>query len=117
MLRPKNQEIRTVSGLTHKERALINAFIQGAVYCWAKNQKSPAEFAVRDLVGRENADWSGTPLQVLYEKHRNAGKDHDGAFSAAAIDLGWLVKAVLKRDRRKFVVTSTGWPNTYRWVG
>lgn len=117
MLRPTNQELREVSGLTDEQKALIDAFIQGAVYCWAKNQKRPAEFAVRDLVGGENADWTGTPLQALYDKHRNAGKDHDGAFSAAAIDLGWLVKAALARDSREFEVTSTGRPNTYRWVG
>lgn len=116
MLLPQGQEMRDVSGISDEQKKAIKAFMQGAVYCWAKNQKD-VEFAVRDLVGGDNADWGGTPLQALYDKHVQLGKDHPAAFDAAAIDLGWLVKAVLEADARKFTVSKSGRANAYLWVG
>jgi hypothetical protein len=50
MLLPKGQKIRDVYGIIDEQKSAIKNFMQGAVYCWAKNQK-PREFAVRDLVG------------------------------------------------------------------
>lgn len=111
-----SSEIRDVHGISDAEKDSIKAFMQGAVYCWVKNRKDE-EFAVRDLVGGENYDWNRTPLQVLYEKHIDAGKNHDSSVEAAAKDLGWLVKAVLHEDKRTFEAGKTGLVNSYRWVG
>jgi hypothetical protein len=72
--------------------------MQGAVYCWVKNNDGKP-FAVRDLV---SSSWEGTPLQVLYDRHVEKGKEHDAAFASAAQDLGWLVKSALDADQRKF---------------
>lgn len=113
-------ELREVSGISEDERALIRAFMQGAVYCWVKNCDNKP-FAVRDLVGGMNFDWRGTPLRVLYEKHRNRGKDNASAIEAAGIDLGWLVKAVLDDDRRTFIpgkiLIKDGLVSNYHWAG
>jgi hypothetical protein len=109
-------EVRDVYGITDTEKELIKAFMQGAVYCWVKNRKDE-QFAVRDLMGGENNDWDGTPLQVLYEKHVVAGKDHVSAVEAAGKDLGWLVKAVLDEDRRTFEVVKEELVNKYHWDG
>ena len=114
MTLPEGSELRRVSGLSETDRKLINAFIQGAVYCWVKNRKGEW-FAVRDLVGGENTDWSGTPLQSIYQKHREAGKSRDDAFEASAKDIGWIVKAVLSEDERRFEVNAGGYTNSYRW--
>ena len=111
-----SSEIRDVYGIDDIEKALIKAFMQGAVYSWIKNRKDEP-FAVRDLVGGENLDWNGTPLQVLYDKHVSSGKDNDAAFEAAAKDLGWLVKALLDDDKRTFLIDKEGLVNSYRWVG
>ena len=108
-------EIRNVQGLSGVERQLIQAFAQGAVYCWVKNRKGEW-FAVRDLVGGENTDWSGTPLEPLYTKHINAGKDPDEAFEAAAKDIGWIVKGVLEKDQRHFENDHLGFVSRYRWL-
>lgn len=108
--------LRDVHGIGHTDKTLLKAFMQGAIYCWIKNRKDEA-FAVRDLVGGENFDWHGTPLQVLYDKHINAGKEHEPACEAAARDLGWLVKTVLAEDKRTFVTGKTGLVNSYRWIG
>ncbi|MBA2781117.1 hypothetical protein [Billgrantia kenyensis] len=112
-LRPPS-EVRRVSGLSETEAGLIRAFVQGAVYCWIKNRKGE-RFAVRDLVGGENTDWTGTSLEPIYKKHRKAGKTEDEAFEAAAKDIGWVVKGVLADDQRVFEVDSSGYTNTYRW--
>jgi hypothetical protein len=109
-------ELRDVSGISDAEKDSIKAFMQGAVYCWVKNRKDE-QFAVRDLMGGENFDWNGTPLQVLFDKHIEAGKDEESAIKAAGIDLGWIVKTVLDEDRRTFEVVKEELVNKYRWDG
>lgn len=111
-----DSELRGTYGISDTEKALIKAFMQGTVYCWVKN-RAGEPFAVRDLMGGENFDWNGTSLQVLYEKHINAGKDNEEAIEAAAKDLGWLVKSVLAEDKRTFEVGKAGLVSSYRWVG
>jgi hypothetical protein len=114
-LNPKS-DLRDVYGISDVERDLIKAFMQGAVYCWVKNRRDEW-FAVRDLMGGENFDWNGTPLQVLFNKHIELGKDEEAAIKAAGIDLGWLVKTVLDEDRRTFDVIKEELVNKYRWDG
>lgn len=89
LLNPSNA--RTVSGLKPPHDRIIRAFVQGAVYCWVKNRLGEW-FAVRDLVGGENANWEDTPLQVIFDKHVTGGKSSADAFKAAAKDIGWIVK-------------------------
>src|SRR5262249_34932596 len=90
-------------------------FIQGAVYCWVKDRKGE-QFAVRDLVGGDNRDWTGTPLDALYAKHIGQGKAGEVAIEAADRDLGWLVKSVLAEDRRTFEASKGGLVSVYRGV-
>lgn len=109
-------QLRDVKGISDTEKSLIRAFMQGAIYSWAKNRKDEP-FAVRDLVGGENFEWEGTPLIALYKKHINGGKDNESAIEAAAQDLGWLTKAVLAEDKRRFTAGKAGLVSHYRWVG
>lgn len=115
MLTPPS-ELRDVYGITDTEKSLIKAFMQGAVYCWVKNRMGEP-FAVRDLMGGENFEWSGTPLYALYLKHINSGKNDDAAIEDAAKDLGWLTKTVLSEDKRHFEAGKAGLVSSYRWVG
>jgi hypothetical protein len=110
------QTLRNVRGISEEDKSQIKAFMQGAVYCWVKNRMGEW-FAVRDLMGGLNWIWHDTPLQVLYDKHANSGKDNEAAMEAAAKDLGWLTKAVLSDDRRSFDVRKAGLVSSYRWVG
>jgi hypothetical protein len=109
-------ELRDVHGISDIEKVAIRNFMQGAVYCWIKNRKNEW-FAVRDLMGGENFDWNGTPLQVLYEKHIDSGKDEAAAIESAAKDLGWLVKTMLAEDKRTFEADKGGLVSVYRWSG
>ena len=109
-------DLRDIRGTSDTDKALIKAFMQGAVYSWVKNRKGE-KLAVRDLVGGENFEWKGTPLYVLYQKHIDGGKNNESAIKAAARDLGWLVKTVLSEDKRTFEAGKGGLFSTYRWVG
>ncbi len=109
-------EVRDVHGITEEQKALIKAYLQGAVYSWVKNRMGE-QFAARDLVGGENFEWEGTPLYPLYQKHIDSGKGIDEAIEAAAKDLGWLMKVVLSEDKRHFEVGRSGLTAGYRWVG
>src|SRR5437899_1165521 len=100
-------ELRDVHDIDDTEKAAIKNFMQGAVYCWIKNREDEW-FAVQDLMGGKNFDWHGTPLQVLYEKHIDKGKNQKAAIESAAIDLGWLLKTVLAEDKRTFEPDKAG---------
>lgn len=118
-IKPRSK-VRNVSGITATERDAISKFMQGAVYAWVRDRKGEP-FAVRDLMGGANFEWEGTPLYVLFAKHKKHGKDNQAAIRAAGRDLGWLVKAVLDSDKRTFVMGKAGGKmgpvNTYRWDG
>ena len=104
--------VREVKILSDEEKERIMTFFQGAIYCWCKNRKGEW-FAARDLIGGENYYWEGTPLYILWEKHKskNTGKED------AAKDAGWLLKKVIKEDKRYFNTKKEGLVRQYRWTG
>lgn len=106
-------EIREVTGISAAEKQRIYDFLQGGVYCWCKNRKDEW-FTVRNLLGGENFDWNGTPLQVLFDKHKKKGKTDDDAVSEAAKDAGWIAKKVINDDRREFE-TKDEFVRSYKW--
>ncbi len=114
-IRPRST-IRQVKGITAEQEQLMRAYLQGAVYSWAKN-RSGDQFAARDLFGGVNAKWEETPLCPLYEKHRALGKSVKKAINAAGVDCGWLLKSVLAEDRRHFIVGRSGRTAGYCWIG
>ncbi|MEA1877201.1 MAG: hypothetical protein U9N86_10060 [Bacteroidota bacterium] len=114
-LRNKSK-MRKNFGICESDLHDIKCFLQGAVYCWAKNKKDEI-FAARDLMGGENYEWSGTPLICLYNKHINKGKSDELAIEEAGKDLGWILKSVLDEDKRTFVASDKGMTQGYKWVG
>ncbi len=108
--------IRNVSGFSTEELKGIMDFLQGAVYCWCKNR--PDEwFSIRNLMGGENFNWNGTPLQVLYDKHINRGLDDGEANNAAGKDCGWILKRVIHGDEnRDFETKTESLVRHYKWV-
>ncbi|WP_373778143.1 hypothetical protein [Glaesserella sp.] len=110
-----NKTIHDVHDLEVKEKREAKIFIRGAVYCWL-NTHGEDVFAVRDLFGKDNTDWTGTPLECVWNKNKRAGKNNDEAFEQSAKDVGWLLKAVLEEDRLEFKVTKSGLTNGYSWI-
>ena len=109
-------DLRGVTGISNPEMQQIQAFLQGAVYCWCKNRKDEW-FSMRDLMGGDNYYWQGTPLLPLYEKHTSKGKDWEAAVKDAGKDSGWLLKSVIANDKRSFDTKKEELIRKYRWVG
>ena len=105
---------REVPGLSKEEKAKILTFLQGAVYCWCKNRKGEW-FAMSDLMGGDNRNWEATPLQFLCDRHTQDGKTADEAFDAAGKESGWLLKEVVRKDKREFETRRTAIHREYRW--
>ena len=72
------------------------------------------EFALRDLMGGENFEWTGTPLYSLWEKHKKLRADNP--VKSAGIDAGWILKKVILNDKRKFELRKSEMTNKYRWI-
>lgn len=107
----EKSEIRDVTGISKEEKISIKNFLQGAVYCWCKNNKDHW-FSLRDLMGGDNFHWQGTPLIKLYEKH----KHKEDSVKSAGIDVGWLLKVVIEEDKRLFETKKESLIRKYRWI-
>lgn len=108
-------EIRDVHGIPKEGKQRIIDFLQGAIYDWCKN-KPKQWFSMRDLMGGVNYDWKGTPLFLLFKKHRGKGKGKDSAIDGAGIDSGWLLKHVIHSDRRLFETKIEERIRKYHWI-
>lgn len=100
--------IKKVNSISREQEQRILDYLQGAVYCWCKNRKAEL-FAARDFLGRDNFEWEGTPMFVLYEKSNDVEK--------AGIDAGWLLKKMINNDKRTFNTEIKGMVRDYRWNG
>ncbi len=101
MFQNKNERVFSSSAkLSTIDIEFAKAYIKGAVHSFCEN--NPGEyFSVRRLFGGGNGDWGDTPLQRIYEYHKYINPIKDPA-KRAAIDVGWLLKAVLRDDCRTF---------------
>jgi len=107
----------TVAKITSKDELdKIKAYIQGAVYCWCKN--NDGWFFAGDLFGGKNWDWTGTPIASLWAWH-NKRRPKD-AVDMAGKDAGVILKEVLKSDARIFTTEKAkrrGFPmSRYKWI-
>ena len=102
MIVPTIGHTKIIAKLDHLDE--IYAFIQGAVYCWCRNNKyedgSNMLFSVRDLFAGPGTSWKTTPLYELRRWH----EIHYPNFppQTAAKDLNFLLKDVLIEDVRVF---------------
>ncbi len=63
-------DCRSVEGINRDDIGLIEAYLQGCVYCWCirgKNSNRENEwFRASDFLGGENYFWERTPMVILY---------------------------------------------------
>ncbi len=107
--------VRNVTGITDEEKQRIYDYLHGMVYSWCASNRD-GWFSARDMLGNVNFNWSGTPLQVLYDKHINEGKNPKKAIKAAGKDAGWLLKHLIANDQRQFETRLYGFIRQYRWI-
>ncbi len=108
-------EIRQVKVPSSLERQRIYDYLQGAVYCWCNN-KMGEWFSARDFLGGENFDWHGTPMFILYNKHKSKGKTDKQSILDAGKDAGWILKKVINDDQRNFETKRESLIRKYRWI-
>ncbi len=94
------ETFRMVRGLRTNQLNDIRNFLQQKIDNWLCAARG-TPFSIRSFLGGENADWRGTPMQVLYD--RLLPKGHDYAYKQAAKDAGHILKMVVIEDERKFV--------------
>lgn len=114
MITGEQTKIQNISAkLSETEIELAKAYIKGAVHGFCNNNPE-LDFSARILFGGDNRDWHNTPLQDIYEYHKNA--NHPNSASQAGIDVGWLLKEVLEEDVRTFEVNGKDTGRKYRLV-
>ncbi|WP_290724990.1 hypothetical protein [Fibrobacter sp. UBA2449] len=105
-------KIRKIHAISEAKVQEIKHFFQGAIRCHDKVAVGEW-FSLRDLMGGENFDWNGTPLQELFEAYRG----RSDALKMAAKSAGWLLKAAIKDDPyRRYETKKEAFTRKYRWV-
>ena len=104
--------IRKIHSISGTKTEKIKKYLQGAIRCHDKVAVGEW-FSLRDLMGGENFDWNGTPLQELFEAYRG----RSDALKMTAKSAGWLLKATIKDDPyRRYETKKEAFTRKYRWV-
>lgn len=100
----KIQKLKIVKN--KQQRDLIYTFLQGTVYAWC-NSNVEQRFCIRDLVGGNNRNWQGTPLQQIYqgfyEIYHYEKNGDEKAYKETKKAIGHALKYVLNKDKRNFI--------------
>lgn len=96
--------------LTDRQVSRILKYLKGRVYSWCLKHPND-EFSVYLFFGHENSDWTGKPIQVLYE-NRCELKSSNPAL-AAGMDCGLLLRRMLQDDKRTYRQTSKTRPGRH----
>ena len=97
------------------EVKLAKAYIQGAVHSYCSNNTNNRKLSVRILFGGNNGNWENTPLQCIYDYHKDIKQSKNPANDAAK-DVGWLFKSVLLSDKRTFKHIGKDTGNIYEYI-
>ena len=93
-LEPKSRLQSISAKIPAMDVEIIKTYMRGCVQGFCCNDSSKS-FSVRVLFGGENGDWRNTPMQRIYDYHKREGATDEDAHERAAVDAGWLLKAVL----------------------
>ena len=95
MLIGDNTRLRTPRHFRREERDAIKEYLRNQVE-QRHGEFGDKPFTAPDFVGFKNRDWTGTPLQVLYERYMEVYQgNHDVAYDRAGKAAGYLFKAAL----------------------
>ena len=96
-------KIRKIHSISESQAQEIKNYLQGAIRCHDK-VAACKWFSLRDLMGGENFDWNGTPMQDLFKAYRGQSA-------------GWLLKAAIEEDPcRRYETKKEAFTRMYRWV-
>ena len=116
-----------IDSISNHDMEKIQAYLQGCVYTWCNIYEEPTKFCAADFVGGTNKEWKGTPPYTLFssrleqyrrEYSQESEKEINArAFDQAGIDLGWILKSVLIKDKRTFNTQKEFHSAYYTWDG
>ena len=116
------ESAKQIDSISKTEMKKIQDYLQGCVYTWCNIHEKPAKFYAADFVGGSNKDWKGTPPHTLFSSRfdqyqreypqKSEEQINARAFDQAGIDLGWILKSVLIKDKRSFT-THEGFHSAY----
>lgn len=90
---------RNVHTINATELSKIESYID---YISINQFRAGQWYAARDFFGGSNADWTGTPLELLYQRrlqqYRNHFDSKKDAFKQAGRDLGHIIKNILSKS-------------------
>lgn len=114
MLEPKPRIFR-VHGVDRAHQDAIRAYLHEKVSEWCASHATGSGFAARDLIGGENRNWVGTPLQYLYDYYRRRNRGDVYAYREAAKAAGRILKGVIDIDE-DHTFHITGGYRTVRYI-
>ena len=96
----RKRTVKISAAVNEKDIEHMKIYILGAVHGFtaAAGNKS---FTVRDIFGKGNRNWSGTPIQEIYECYIKV-LPHKEAAEKAAQDVGKLLRKVLTDDKYEY---------------
>ena len=121
------ESAKQIHSISQSEQEKIEAFLQGCVYTWCNIHEKPPKFCAADFVGGTNKEWKGTPPYTLFSSRfdqyqreypqESEEQINARAFDQAGIDLGWILKSVLIKDKRSFTTHEGFHSAYYTWDG
>lgn len=116
-----------VDSISNQDLEKIQAYLQGCVYTWCNIHEKTPKFCAADFVGGTNKEWIGTPPYTLFSSRfdqyqreypqESEEQINARAFDQAGIDLGWILKSVLIKDKRSFTTHEGFHSAYYTWDG
>lgn len=100
MLDLKYTNVSSYDSLDANQKQALDNYAYGMIHGALASQK---RFAVFELVGGPNADWSYTPFHAIYQYHKDRGANNP--VSEAGKDIGRIFKNLMIQDQhRKYKV-------------
>lgn len=92
--------VRSYESMSDGQKVELDNFIRGSIQGYlAANPK----FTVADIVGGKFTNWSGTPLDYIYQYHKQR-TDINNPEAIAGQDIGRIYKNVMSKDKtRKYI--------------
>lgn len=100
----QSNKIYSFESLSTSQKGELENYIRALIQGYTQGNSEP--FTVSDLVGGSFSNWSDSPLDYIYQYHKNI-REEKSAQDEAGKDMGRLFKYIMVNDKSR----------TYRMAG
>lgn len=100
IINSSKRELKISAVVSENDLELMKTYMLGAVHGFTAAAEGK-NFTVREIFGKGNRDWHGTPIQKIYEYYART-LPHEKAVERAAQDVGKLLRSVLTDDKYEY---------------